>query len=63
MSANPPADPGAGLAGRLRDDLATLDRELAEIDMLIGQARAEATRHEQKRGQASERGIGAYKRR
>ena len=55
MPATPPADPGVDLDGRLRDDLATLDRELAEIDMLIGQARAEATRHEQKRAQASER--------
>ena len=54
MTVIPPADPG-DLAGRLRADLATLDRELAEIDMLIGQARAEATRHEQKRAQASER--------
>ena len=36
-------------------DLATLDRELAEIDMLVGQARTEAARHEQRRAQAAER--------
>jgi two-component system sensor histidine kinase DegS len=46
------------LAEELRVDLATLDRELAEIDMLVGQARAEATRHEQKRAQAAERVAG-----
>ncbi len=32
-----------------------LDHELGEIDMLVGQARAEATRHEQKRAQAAEK--------
>ena len=35
-----------------------LDHELGEIDMLVGQARTEATRHEQKRAQAAEK-IGA----
>jgi hypothetical protein len=50
-----PQGPGEDLAARLRADLATLDTELAEIDMLIGQARSEATRHEQKRAQAAER--------
>ena len=50
-----PQGPGEDLAASLRADLATLDRELAEIDMLIGQARAEAPRHEQKRAQAAER--------
>ncbi len=49
---------GLALAAELEADLATLDRELAEIDMLIGQARAEATRHEQKRTQAAERVAG-----
>jgi hypothetical protein len=49
---------GLALAAELQADLATLDRELAEIDMLIGQARAEATRHEQKRAQAAERVAG-----
>ena len=49
------AGPSQDLAGRLTADVDALDRELAEIDMLIGQARAEATRHEQKRAAAAER--------
>ena len=40
------------LAAQVRDEIAALDRELNEIDMLVGQARAEAARHEQKRVQA-----------
>jgi two-component system sensor histidine kinase DegS len=35
--------------------VATLDRELAEIDMLVAQARVEAERHELKRAQAQEK--------
>ncbi|HEX5827533.1 MAG TPA: histidine kinase [Candidatus Limnocylindrales bacterium] len=50
----PPAS-GEELAARLADDVATLDRELAEIDMLVGQARTEATRHEQRRAAAAEK--------
>jgi two-component system sensor histidine kinase DegS len=46
---------GEELAASLATDVATLDRELAEIDMLVGQARTEAGRHEQKRAQAAER--------
>lgn len=38
-----------------RDELATLDRELSEIELLIGQARTEASRHEARRAQAEER--------
>lgn len=38
-----------------RDELATLDRELAEIELLINQARTEAARHETRRAQAEER--------
>jgi len=38
-----------------REELATLDRELAEIELLIGQARTEAGRHEARRAQAEER--------
>jgi two-component system, NarL family, sensor histidine kinase DegS len=53
--ANPPPATGDELASRLADDVAALDRELVEIDMLVGQARTEATRHEQKRAQAVER--------
>ena len=50
----PPAS-GEALGARLAADVATLDRELAEIDMLVGQARTEAARHEQKRVQADEK--------
>jgi two-component system sensor histidine kinase DegS len=38
-----------------RDELATLDRELAEIELLMNQARTEAARHEARRAQAEER--------
>ena len=48
-------DDRAGLAGRLAADLSALDAELAEIDLLIAQATAEAERHEQKRAAASDR--------
>jgi two-component system sensor histidine kinase DegS len=40
---------------QVRDEIAALDRELAEIELLVGQARIEAARHEQKRLQATER--------
>lgn len=50
------ADPLGELATRAADEASALERELAEIDMLLTQARAEATRHEQKRSQAAERG-------
>ncbi len=43
------------LADQLTADVARLDRELGEIELLIGQAKAEAARHEQKRVQATER--------
>jgi len=49
---------GLVLAADLQADLVLLDRELAEIDMLVGQAKAEAVRHEQKRTQAAERVAG-----
>lgn len=39
----------AGLTSRLATDLATLDAELAEIELLVTQARAEAARHEGRR--------------
>ncbi len=44
-----------GLAGRIAAEVDALDHELAEIDMLVGQAKAEASRHEQKRAQTAER--------
>ena len=49
---------GLVLAADLQADLVLLDRELVEIDMLVGQAKAEAIRHEQKRAQAAERVAG-----
>jgi two-component system sensor histidine kinase DegS len=51
-------DAGDDLAARLEADLAALDRELAEIEMLAGQVKAEAARHEQKRAQAADRVAG-----
>jgi len=43
------------LAERLRTEIAALDRELAEIQMLIAQASNEAGRHETRRTQAAEK--------
>jgi len=43
------------LVDRLGADAAALERELAEIDMLIAQARTEAGRHEQKRSALAEK--------
>jgi two-component system, NarL family, sensor histidine kinase DegS len=43
------------LADRLAADLAMLDRELGEIDLLVTQAKAEATRHEGRRSTASDK--------
>ena len=54
-SADQPPATGAQLAVVLGADVVGLDRELAEIDMLIGQAKAEAVRHEQKRTQLAEK--------
>ncbi len=45
-------DPAVAAA---QTELATLDRELAEIELLINQARTEASRHETRRAQAEER--------
>jgi len=47
--------PPPTLADRVRQDVDTLGRELAEIDLLVQQAKTEAGRHETKRAQASER--------
>jgi two-component system, NarL family, sensor histidine kinase DegS len=58
-----PAGTGAPvtLAETLDRELEGLARELAEIEMLVGQSRTEAGRHEQKRAQAADRlaGLGA----
>ncbi len=48
---------GESIAARLEAEVVRLDSELAEIDLLVGQAKAEAARHEQKRAQAAERAI------
>ena len=59
MADDPPADPAAPLSVQVRAEMDALDGELAEIEMLVGQARAEAARHEQKRATAAERLAGA----
>ena len=43
------------LADRFADDLAQLDKELGEIDLLVAQAKAEAARHETRRNSAAEK--------
>jgi two-component system sensor histidine kinase DegS len=50
-----PAATLGDLSGRLKDDLLTLDGELREVDQLVTQARAEATRHEARRAAAAEK--------
>jgi len=50
----PALDPG-GFADRIGMELATLDAELTEIELLVQQARSEADRHEMKRGQTADR--------
>ncbi len=50
-----PAATLGDLSGRLKDDLVTLDGELREVDTLVTQARAEATRHEGRRVAAAEK--------
>ena len=49
------SEPSADLTTRVTSEVATLDREIAEIDLLVQQARTEAERHEQKRAQAAEK--------
>jgi two-component system sensor histidine kinase DegS len=43
----------ADLAGQLAEDLAGLERELGEVDLLVAQARTEASRHEDRRAAAA----------
>ena len=43
------------IAERARREVDVLTREIGEIEMLVNQARTEATRHEQKRAQAAEK--------
>ena len=46
---------GGDLATRLLADISALDGELTEIEMLVAQAQSEATRHEQRRVQTTEK--------
>jgi len=46
---------GRDAIAAIADEAAALERELAEIDLLIGQAQTEAARHEGKRVQASDK--------
>ena len=49
----------ADLAAHVEAEAGRLDRELSEIDLLVQQARLEASRHEQKRAQTAERFVSA----
>jgi len=53
----PPTSPAslAELTARLAEEVARLDRELGEVDLLVTQAKAEATRHESRRSAASDK--------
>ena len=54
-----PVEPGAGtLADRLVDNLARLDTELSEIELLVTQATTEAGRHEGRRSAATDKLAG-----
>ena len=55
MTTDDEASSGSQLAAQVRDEVGALERELTEIDMLVGQARAEAGRHEQRRAAATEK--------
>jgi two-component system sensor histidine kinase DegS len=54
-AAPPAATALDGLTRRLEDDLVSLDRELGEVDLLVTQAKTEATRHETRRASAAEK--------
>jgi len=54
-TATQPASGIDALSARLADDLLTLDKELDEVDLLISQARTEATRHEARRSSAADK--------
>jgi two-component system sensor histidine kinase DegS len=53
-AATPPTTLGQ-LTDRLADDLLKLDSELEEVDLIVTQAKAEATRHETRRTAATEK--------
>ena len=48
-------EPAGSLAVRLSSEIAALDAELAEIELLVTQAQTEAGRHEQRRAQTAEK--------
>jgi two-component system sensor histidine kinase DegS len=50
-----PPPEAVALPDRLAEDLAAVDKELAEIDLLVAQATEEAARHEARRAQAAEK--------
>ena len=54
-SATGDATTAGGMLGRLEREQQNVERELAEIEMLLGQARTEADRHEARRQAAEER--------
>ncbi len=61
-SVAPPLPPPTSLpelSGRMADESSQLDKELAEVDLLIAQARTEAARHETRRSAAAEKLKGA----
>ncbi|HET7473454.1 MAG TPA: histidine kinase [Candidatus Limnocylindrales bacterium] len=51
----PDVEAAGSLAVRLSTDIAALDAELAEIELLVTQAGAEAGRHEQRRSQTADK--------
>ncbi len=53
--APPPPASLSELSARMADELARLDAELSEVDLLITQARTEATRHEARRVATSDK--------
>jgi len=50
-----PSGAAGDLASRLLKEISSIDNELTEIDMLVNQAQSEATRHEQRRVQTTEK--------
>ena len=53
----PPTTPASleELTSRLAEEVARLDRELGEVDLLVTQAKAEAARHESRRSAAADK--------
>jgi two-component system sensor histidine kinase DegS len=55
VAIEPPPLPFLELAERARREVDLLTREIGELELLVQQARTEASRHEQKRSQAAEK--------